>query len=182
MSFLHICLYGLSTYFYVMDQLTNELQSTKEKLLVTLKSFSQEEFNILPLDGGWTAGQTTKHTLLAVGDLPAAMMGKTQPTVRNPEEHVKMLRDMFLNFDHKMQSPAAINPPQDDYDKITLTKALETAFDKLIKMEQTEDLTLTCTDMEFPTIGQLTRIELLNFAAVHTVRHTHQLANIKKAL
>ncbi len=36
----------------------------------------------------------------------------------------------------------------------------------------------TCTGMELPVMGYLTRIEVTTFIIVHTKRHVHQLGNI----
>ncbi len=164
------------------DALITELQSTAHNLLATLNSFPAEKFNVVPFEGSWTAGQTAQHTLLAVGDLSKLMRVNTKITERDPEANVKMLRDMFLNFDLKLKAPEAINPPVMDYDKAQLASALEAALTQIKQIAETEDLDVTCMDFEFPTVGELTRAEWINFASVHTIRHTHQLKNIQSKL
>jgi hypothetical protein len=74
-----------------------------------------------------------------------------------------------------MQSPDFIIPSNDDKDKPQLMASLKEAFAGLARVARTKDLLVTCLDFEMPTIGHMTRLEYLNFVAVHTQRHIWQL-------
>ncbi|MFH6937592.1 DinB family protein [Flavobacterium sp. FlaQc-30] len=58
-------------------------------------SFSENEINITPYEGSWTAGQTVQHIVLAGSGYPELFAGKTEKTTRNPEEKVKDLEALF---------------------------------------------------------------------------------------
>jgi hypothetical protein len=42
------------------------------------------------------------------------------------------------------------------------------------------DLSLTCTDFPFPTLGEFTRWEWITFIIYHTKKHIFQIKNIYK--
>jgi hypothetical protein len=92
------------------------------------------------------------------------------------------LRDAFLNFNIKMQSPDFILPSDDPKDKQTLLQMTKDTWKGLARAAQTGDLTATCLDFEMPTIGLITRSEWLSFIVVHTQRHIWQLKKISKAI
>ena len=160
----------------------DELKNTGGELQQILSSFTQEEINKVPFAGSWTAGQVAEHVLKSASGVLANVNSDVHPTERNPEENVKMLSDAFLNFEIKMKSPDFILPGDDPKDKNDLMDSLTSAMSGLEQAARTEDLSATCTAFEMPTVGALTRIEWLSFANVHTLRHIHQLKNIKQAI
>lgn len=163
-----------------MKDLITELESTKANLLAVISSIPQEQFNTVPFEGSWTAAQVCDHVLKAIGD--GIFYGKTKPTERAPDERIKTLADIFLNFETKLQSPDFILPTDKPLNKHVVLTDMESSFDKLITAAQTLDLTATCLDFEMPVMGQLTRLEFLWFYVFHSQRHTHQLNKIAKAL
>jgi S-ribosylhomocysteine lyase LuxS involved in autoinducer biosynthesis len=160
----------------------DELKNTGKELQQVLSSFTQEDINKVPFAGSWTAGQVAEHVLKSADGVLANVKSNTQPTERNPEENVKMLSDAFLNFGIKMKSPDFILPGDKPKDKAELINSLNNTINSLEQAARTEDLSATCTAFEMPTVGPLTRIEWLSFANVHTLRHIHQLKNIKQAI
>ncbi|HTD99439.1 MAG TPA: DinB family protein [Mucilaginibacter sp.] len=160
----------------------DELKDTGSELKQVLSSFAQEDINKVPFAGSWTAGQVAEHVLKSASGVLANVNSDVQPTERNPEEHVKMLSDAFLNFEIKMKSPDFILPTDEPKEKTTLLNSLSHTINNLEQAARTEDLSATCTAFEMPTVGALTRIEWLSFANVHTLRHIHQLKNIKQAI
>ncbi|WP_029273538.1 DinB family protein [Flavobacterium sp. KJJ] len=155
---------------------------TFQKLNEVLSSFSQEEFNIVPFKGSWTAGQTAQHIILACSGYPELFSGKTEKTIRKYDEHVKELETLFLNFNIKMESPEFLRPEKKEYNKNSLTLVLLKIESDLLKAVENYDLTLTCLDFHLPNSENFTIYEWINFALVHAQRHTNQLNSILQYL
>jgi hypothetical protein len=164
------------------NTLLQSMEQTTQALLQTIDSFTQNEFNIVPFEGSWTAAQVAEHLLKSESGLRSLFLGNTAPSNRPVDKNVKMLQDLFLDFSTKLQSPPPILPSADVKDKDLLYKALATNRAELTRLANTIDLTQTFTDYSFPTVGQLTGIEWLTFVVCHSKRHIHQLNNIKKHL
>ncbi len=154
------------------------IMQTKKDLLQALNSFNDENINTVPFEGSWTGGQVAEHILKSASGVLEALNAAVKPTERDPEEHVKQLADIFLNFDIKMKSPDFVLPSNDLKNRDLLIQSLEETFDGIKEVAETKDLTVTCTTFAMPVLGELTRIEFIEFTIVHTKRHTHQLKNI----
>jgi hypothetical protein len=148
---------------------------TFKKLNEILSEFSESELNIVPYKGSWTAGQTTQHIILACSGYPALFAGSTEKTTRKPDEKIKEIEALFLNFNIKMDSPDFIKPEIKNYNKNSLTLSLLTIESDLLTASENCDLTLTCLDFEVPGFGKFTILEWINFSLVHAQRHTKQL-------
>ncbi|MGY3212276.1 DinB family protein [Mucilaginibacter sp. HD30] len=160
--------------------ISQDLTQTKAALLNAISAIDEQKFNTVPFEGSWTAGQVSEHVSKAVGaDL---LYADTKPTDRQPDEKVKAISDMFLNFEIKMKSPDFIVPEDKAYDKDVLLNGLETTFDRLIVAAETLGLNEVVTVFEVPGFGPFTRLEFLWFFNVHAIRHTRQLKNIDVAL
>ena len=162
--------------------IANNIENTSKELLQVIFSIPREKFDTIPFEGSWTAGQVAEHVLKSCSGLVEVLEGNVKPTNRNAEEHVPMLREIFLNFDHKMKSPEFILPTHDAHDRQVIAAELANALAGIAAVAKVEDLNMTCIDFEMPNLGQLTRIELINFVDVHTQRHIHQLKNIRTYL
>lgn len=161
--------------------INDELAATGRELQQVLSSFSPEQINTIPFEGSWTAGQVAEHVLKSVSGTLQNVQSEVSPTKRNPTEYAVLLNDTFLNFNLKFSSPDFILPTDGPKNKEALLGSLADAMARLEKAARTEDLSATCTAFEMPTMGPLTRIEWLTFANAHTLRHIHQLKNIKQA-
>lgn len=157
------------------NELAKEIEQTARELLQVIDAFGQENFNIIPFAGSWTPGQVAEHIYLSAAGILSTVKGTTGPTERDPRQMVAPLREAFLNFSIKMQSPDFILPSNDAKDKSQLMRSLKETFAGLAQVARTEDLLVTCLDFEMPTVGHMTRVEYLSFAVVHTVRHIWQL-------
>jgi len=169
---------------------TTRLQEQKETLLTeisttfrawndALSAFSQGQFNRAPFEGSWTPGQVAEHILKSVSGLPDR---RTECTQRPYDEKVAVIAGIFLNFSIKMQAPDFVRPGNLAQDKM---EVLEVFRRKRVRLEHTVgsvDLTVTCLDMEFPTLGTLTRYEWIKFFLFHIPRHTWQLQRILGAM
>ncbi len=162
--------------------ITEELGLTKQHLIQTLGLFSAADFNIVPFEGSWTAGQVTEHIFKSINGAPQLLTGASTPTQRDPNQNVAHLRGLFLDFTTKMKSPEFILPSNEPKSYTTLVNGVAEILTAVIEVSKTIDTSLTIANFEFPKSGPLTRIELLNFISVHTQRHTHQLKEIRKKL
>lgn len=161
-------------------ELNTEIKETANALLQTLAAFNKEQLNKVPYADSWTAGQVGEHLIKAVS--AGILYGTTKDTERPPDVMVKPLRDQFLNFDIKMESPDFILPSDGPHDKEATINKLQGVWKELAEAADTLDLTKTCLDFTIPGVEPMTRLEWLNFYIAHTKRHTHQLKNIYKAL
>jgi hypothetical protein len=160
------------------NDLSKELLETKNELLKVLNAFSDGVINIVPFEGNWTPGQVAEHILISASGVSSALKGEAKTAFRDPEQHIKLLGDVFLNFDVKMKSPDFVLPTNKGKDKQELIMALTNTFDELVKTADSDDLNQICVTFEMPTLGTLSKKELLYFVLVHTRRHIHQLKNI----
>ena len=160
------------------NDLKNTIAEAKDDFLEALDLFAQGDINTVPFEGSWTGGQVAEHILKSVSGVLETLNGPSKPTERNPEEHVKMLGDIFLNMDIKMKSPDFIIPSNSQKDKSFLMASLAKTFDGIEEAAGKDNPEETCTTFEMPTIGLLTKIEWIQFAGFHTRRHAQQLKNI----
>ena len=164
------------------NDLTGELLTTKKNLLRVLDSFNPDNINIVPFEGSWTAGQVARHVLKSASGVSAALNGFANTADRDPGKHLKMLGDIFLNFDIKMKSPDFVLPDDEPRDKAVLIQLLVETFDNIVRIAESEDLDMICTTFEMPNLGFLSKKEFIWFTTVHTQRHIHQLKNISDHL
>ncbi|CAA9196784.1 hypothetical protein FLA105534_01309 [Flavobacterium bizetiae] len=158
--------------------LQRDIVETFKKLNETLSSFSDEEINTVPFKGSWTPGQVVQHIILGNSGYPELFAGNTKPTIRKYDEHVQELEGIFLNFNTKMDAPDFLKPEAKNYNKNALTLSLLKIESDLLNAAENNDLTLTCMDFQVPGFENFTIYEWINFALVHSQRHTHQLQKI----
>jgi hypothetical protein len=153
-----------------------EYTSTYRELLHLLSAFSQEQLNTVPFEGSWTAAQVGQHLLK--GTIADAVDGPGVPTHRAPDEKEAIIEGIFLDFTTKLQSPDFVFPEAKEYDKQRLLHAMEATVSRTEKAIQTQDLSMTYAEFDFPQIGPLTRLEWVCFGVAHAKRHIRQLKNI----
>lgn len=155
---------------------------TFQKLHKIFSAFSEEELNVIPFQGSWTAGQTVQHIIMACSGYPKLFSGNTEETTRKPDEKVKEIDGLFLNFNIKMDAPEFLIPEKRNYNKNNLNSKLFQIENELFESAEIYDLTRTCMDFQVPGFDKFTIYEWIDFALVHTQRHTNQLNNIHKYL
>lgn len=155
-----------------------DIVETYKKLNDTLSKFSESELNLIPYQGSWTAGQVVQHIILACSGFPELFAGNTEKTTRKPDEKIKDIDGLFLNFNIKMDAPVFLQPEKKEYSKNALNMKLLKIESELLDSASKYDLTLTCLDFQVPGFDKFTMYEWIDFALVHTQRHTHQLNNI----
>ena len=162
--------------------LLENLSITFSELEAAIRRFNDVSFNSKPAGGNWSPAMVAQHLILAGTGIDKVLLGNTKPTATSPDEKVAQLKDIFLNFDHKMTSPEFIDPIDQHYSLEGQKDKLNDIGAGIIKIVPDLDLTLTCTDFEMPFLGYLTRLELISFVVYHTQRHTHQLKEMASTI
>jgi DinB superfamily len=162
-------------------EIAAQIKQTCSALIGVLDSFDEEGFNTVPPQGGWTGGQVAEHLLLSAG-AAEVIKGRTEETTRPDDEKIAVIASIFLDFTTRLSSPDFIIPAAGFYDKAEMIDKLKIVWTKLGQAVKLLDLSVTCVDAEFPTLGHLTRLEWIVFYVFHTQRHIRQLKNIQGAL
>lgn len=160
------------------ENLILEIQAVFDKLTGVLSGFDQNQIDKIPFENSWSAGQVGEHLLKGLSGLPRLAAGKTENADRPQDAKVQAIRDLFLDFNTKMQSPDFILPTQNEHDKAQLISGLRQIENELMGVAQNTDLSLVCLDFELPGFGPFTVYEWISFFLAHARRHTHQLENI----
>jgi hypothetical protein len=156
-----------------------EIQTTFSRLKAVLSKFTEQELNMVPFAGSWTAGQTTENIIKSIGGIPDE---QTKPADRSYDEKIEAIRAMFLDMNQKFQTDPSLEPEDSNYTSASLLETLTQLETQHIATVQRVDLTALCLDMEMPVFGYLTRYEWIRFMMVHTQRHTQQIENIYSVL
>jgi hypothetical protein len=162
------------------NKLVAEVRQTGADILRMIDSFEDDNFNVVPFEGSWTAGQVSEHLLLS-GGAAEVVFGNTEPANRPADQHIGELR-IFLDFSIKMKSPDFIIPGNGPFQKTIQLDKLQDVWVKLNRAATDLDLSLLCKDFEMPMLGLLTRFEWISFYVFHTKRHLNQLKNSKASL
>jgi hypothetical protein len=164
------------------QEITKEVNEALSGLITLLSRFDQEQINVVPFEGSWTAGQLAQHMVKANSGFADILKGPVKDTERKPDEVIPKIKGDFLNFNIKMKAPDILIPEAKNYDKNELVSGLKRIRENVVNAAETLDLTKTCVAFELPVYGYLTRQEAVAFVTCHTLRHTHQLKNIYQKL
>ena len=164
------------------QEIVKELNKCKNALLETISGFREDQFNEIPFEGSWTAGQVTEHLLKSSSGVPDILNDGTETASRAADEKEPALRAIFLDFSQKSKAGDDILPGPGPHSREEAHAAMKTVFEKLTALGETQDLTEICTAFSFPTLGLLSRYEWLVFVTYHMHRHTHQMKNIMHKL
>ena len=156
-------------------ELFTSLDNVSSKLLAMIASLSETTLNTIPFKHSWTAAQVTAHVTKSNSSIAQALRMEAKPSERDAGERVQELKEMFLDFTTKFQTPDFILPTQDTYEKETLIAKLERS-NELLREAATK---VNLSDIiSLPAFGEITKLEMLHFVLYHTQRHIHQLKNI----
>lgn len=156
-----------------------DIQHTAADLLQALSRFTEANIDRVPFEGSWSGGQVAEHLLLSCS--PEGLYGPVQPTERDPDEKIALIKGIFLDFDAKYSSPGFIIPRQQHHEQAALVQQLTANWQVIEKAAGTLDLTASVS-FDLPGFGILTRLELVYLMVYHTQRHTRQLNHIASRL
>jgi uncharacterized damage-inducible protein DinB len=163
-------------------QLLTDLENNTKAFLAAISKFTQEQFNKIPFEGSWTAGQVAQHIFKSESGIPAVWKGESIPTERPVDEKSGILKQIFLDFATKLKSPDFILPTDEPKDKETMYNALKSNREAIESLAANIDLSRTYTGFSIPGIGELTGEEAVTFIIIHSTRHIRQLEKIYEAV
>ncbi len=163
-----------------MLPLNEKLNQTLEELIAVVSSIPDNEINIVPFEGSWTAGQVLEHLCRSVST--GILKGNVQAVSRPADEKIAFVQSVFLDFTKKFSAPEFIVPVNTAYNKHEQLSLLTAKFNKLTAALDMYNLAEECTDFAIPGFGNFTRLEWIAFHMLHTRRHTEQLRNIAAVL
>lgn len=159
-----------------------KIDGTLEELIQLFSTIDQEQINIVPFEGSWTAAQLVRHMIMSNSGFAEMIKGPVKETHREPDELVEKIKSDFLDFTTKMKSPDFVKPAMEHYQKTDLLNNLKNVKESIREVIENADLTKTCISFKLPGYGYLTRLEAAHFVLFHTQRHIHQLKNISRKL
>lgn len=160
-------------------EIINQLETALEETLELLSGFNEKEMNTVPFEGSWTAAQVCKHLYKSENGMDELLYAPTHPVDRNPEEKAQKLKGIFLNFETKMKSPEFILPEDRHYKKEELEGPLKETKDKMVEAANKVNLAEIAPLPDGHPFKGNTKLEMLHFITYHTIRHNHQLKNIR---
>ena len=157
------------------EELFTALDNTTSELSELISFFSETQINEIPSAGSWTAAQVAEHVTKSNIGIIKSLKKEGRLADRVPDAGVDGLKNTFLDFDKKLQSPEFILPTQDIYQKNLLIHNLEMSTAELKDVTRHVNL---FEMLSHPIFGDITKLELVHFVIYHTQRHIHQLKNI----
>jgi len=158
-----------------IKELFESFDETTSELLKTISLFNEEEINTVPFENSWTAAQVADHVMQSNKSMIQSLNEEGRSASGNVDEGVQKLKEIFLNFDSKLQSPKFILPTQERYDRKQLITELRDSVDQIKELSARIDVTEM---IDHRVLGGITKFEILHFVVYHTQRHIHQLKNI----
>lgn len=160
------------------QEVIKSFEESKADLLQTLSAFDAQQFNTVPFEGSWTAGQLAEHLLKSATGIPEMLREMTKATERPVDALAGTLSGIFLDFNTKMTAPDFNTPSEGPHNREELLDALSAVYADIGATAGEIDLSLTCTSFPFPQVGELTGLEWIHFVTCHSLRHTRQAKNI----
>jgi hypothetical protein len=151
------------------------LDETSAELLQLIHPVDMDTFNGVPFANSWTAAQVIVHVIKSNLAIAKALKLEGKIIDRDPGERVNELKDLFLDFTIKFQSPGFILPPEMNYNKEEIIRDFMQSIEQL--KEGSNDVNLA-EAISHEAFGEITKLELLYFLMFNTQRHIHQLQNI----
>jgi hypothetical protein len=162
--------------------ISNYFDGAMIKLMEMIASFDDDDFNTIPFEGSWTAGQVAEHVFKSISDMPSLLLTESKKADRDAFEKCEAIGAIFLNFDVKLKSPDFILPSDEPKQVSVFVDSFTRKVNEINKTIRQVDLSRLYTRYPFPTIGELTGWEWIYFAAAHSTRHTVQLKKICERL
>ena len=160
----------------------NELEEALGETISLLSSADEAQLNAVPFEGSWTAAQTGIHLYKSQNGMDKLFSTSAPVAERNPDDNVEGLKDMFLDFDYKMESPDFILPEDKHYNKEELVLLLKELKPAIIEALNNTDLKEVPHLPASNPFKGYTKLELAHFMTYHVQRHNHQIKNTLKTV
>jgi len=163
-------------------EILRDSENTNAKLLQLFSSFRQDQINVVPFEGSWTAAQLAEHLLKSDVIILKTLKGPVKQTERKPDVKVMIIKEIFLDFNTKMKSPDFNTPSNKVHEQKKLLNSLSEKREEITEAIKTKNLSEICVSFALPELGEFTRTEWIYFDIYHSQRHIHQLKNIFQKL
>ena len=155
------------------------LDETWEELLHLVSSTNETLINKIPFKDSWTVAQLATHITKSNYGMAKTLEMQGKAATRDPAEGVPKMKEIFLDFSKKYQSPEFILPAVKVYNKESVLNDLGKSVEQLKDEGKSVELSGLLNVQIF---GEVTKLELFYFILYHTQRHIRQLKNILKKL
>ena len=139
-------------------ELSKAFERATNEFIELIESLNEDELNIIPEYGGWSPGMIGDHICKSYASAET-MTSRTELTNREPDEKVPSIRDVFMNFMIRIESPKAILPSEKRIDKSRLLESLRGRVAQITEIINTSDLSEICLDYVIVEYGAFTRLE-----------------------
>jgi hypothetical protein len=157
------------------QEILTTVRKTFDRFLSLVGEFGPGTINLIPFPGSWSVAQVADHVTKSNRSIARALQLAGTAINRNPFDRVPELKQVFLNFSSKLQSPVFILPNQMIYDRDSLIGSLSDSIHEIDKAGGNAEL---LEMINHPAFGNITKFEILYFVVFHTQRHLHQLGGI----
>lgn len=161
------------------DEIIIGIGSAVSQLAGLMSSVESDKVNTVPYEGSWTAPQLIRHVTKSISGMANAMQSPAKPANRDPGERIEELKNVFLDFSKKLQSPELIVPETGTYEKEPTIAGLNKTFNDFKTNAGNANLDEL---VEGLPLGPVTKREIIHFVLYHTQRHLHQMKKICAAL
>ena len=156
-------------------ELFTALDGTWTEFFNLVDSVDETLINVVPFENSWTVAQVATHVKKSNNAIIQGLQMQGEACNRNPEEGAGRLKNMFLDFTVKYDSPSFIIPDKKEYKKDTVIEQLKNSIKQLKQLRSNTNL---IEIIDLPIFGKVTKLEILHFVLYHTQRHIHQLKEI----
>jgi uncharacterized damage-inducible protein DinB len=156
------------------------LKETIKTVIENFKTAIQQhgDINIKRADGGWSVGEIANHIVKGI----QTSLGASKITERPYDQNAAAIKNLFLNFEMKFPAAPFLQPESKQYNTEELFSTLDRSKENILKMINEENLTETCTDIQLPVWGSLTKYEWLVLFENHIIRHTKQVNDFNNVI
>ena len=152
----------------------------RKKLFQTIEGLTDEEFNQIPSNGGWSPKQIVEH-LVRMETVIATNIARE---LKNPESQKAKKKPIGLTTYRlvKVEAPGYTAPSEDFKSKQEMQKELHEARLFLLDVyESSPKVVFSEKSFKHPVFGQVPLIQWFPFVGLHEKRHLKQLkTTIKK--
>ena len=143
-----------------------------------LESVDENNFNRIPFPGSWTPAQLAEHVIKFTSGVAKVQTAPAVEANRPVDLNEGKLKAIFLDMNRKNIAPDFVQPGNDLLEKKVVIEKLKSIRQNIILAIDSNDLSLLCAGIQFPSLGELTRLEWIYFGIYHVQRHVIQLKNM----
>lgn len=166
-----------------MEQaLSQQIHQVQQDLQHSIQAFPNEQFNLVPSYGGWTAGQVAQHIDLSLNGIADIMNAPAVKAERPTDEKIPMVAGIFVDDNKKFKAAMDITPDAPPHEANDLLRSINGKLDGIRQSLDNHDVNELCSVADVPFFGTMTRNEWGHLVLYHTQRHVRQMKRIAQNL